>query len=42
VEELSRAHYAQLRSYLRATGKHKGILVNFSKPMADWRRVLLA
>lgn len=42
VEELSRAHYAQLRSYLRAAGLHKGLLVNFSKPKADWRRVTLA
>ncbi|MFN3653632.1 MAG: GxxExxY protein [Armatimonadota bacterium] len=39
VEELSRAHYAQLRSYLKATGLELGILVNFAKEKADFRRV---
>lgn len=41
VEELSRAHYAQVRSYLKATGLHIGLLVNLSKPMADFRRIEL-
>jgi GxxExxY protein len=39
VEELSKAHYAQVRSYLRATGLGTGILVNFAKEKADYRRV---
>ncbi len=39
VEELSRAHYAQVRAFLKATGLRTGILVNFSTPVADYRRV---
>jgi len=39
VEDLSQAHYAQLRSYLRATGLPVGLLVNFSGAKADHRRV---
>ena len=41
VEELSKAHYAQLRSYLKATGVKVGLLVNFAKEKADFRRVEL-
>ena len=39
VEELSKAHYAQIKSYLHATGIKIGILVNFSKEKADYRRI---
>jgi GxxExxY protein len=39
VEELSRAHYAQLRSYLKAARLQVGLLVNFSKAVSDFRRV---
>ena len=39
VEQLSRAHYAQVRSYLKATGKRVALLVNFAKEKADFRRV---
>ena len=39
VENLSKAHYAQVRSYLKATGKEVAILVNFAKEKADYRRV---
>ncbi|MFH0939832.1 MAG: GxxExxY protein [Planctomycetota bacterium] len=41
VEELSKAHYAQVRSYLKATGRKVAILVNFAKEKADFRRVEL-
>ncbi|MBU0699802.1 GxxExxY protein [bacterium] len=41
VEELSKAHYAQVRSYLKATGIKVAILVNFAKEKADFRRVEL-
>jgi len=41
VEALSKAHYAQLRSYLAASGLTFGILVNFSEFKADFRRVEL-
>ena len=39
VEELSKAHYAQVRSYLKATGLSVAILVNFAKEKADFRRI---
>ena len=39
VEELGRAHYAQLRSYLKASGCKTGLLVNFAGDKADFRRV---
>jgi GxxExxY protein len=39
VEELSKAHYAQVRSYLKATGLPVALLVNFSKEKADFRRI---
>jgi len=40
VEDLGKAHYAQVRSYLRATGLTIALLVNFSKEKADYRRVV--
>ncbi|MBI4564228.1 MAG: GxxExxY protein [Planctomycetes bacterium] len=39
VEELSRIHYATVRSYLKAAGLRSGLLVNYSKEKADFRRV---
>ena len=39
VESLSKAHYAQVRSYLKATVLELGILVNFTGEKADFRRV---
>ena len=39
VDELNPAHYAQLRSYLKATGLPIGLLVNFAKEKADFRRL---
>ncbi len=41
VRELISIHYAQLRSYLKASGLKVGILVNFSKEKADYRRIEL-
>ena len=41
VGSLGISHYAQLRSYLRATGIGVGLLVNFSEHKADFRRVEL-
>jgi GxxExxY protein len=41
VEALSKAHYAQVRSYLRATGLPVALLVNFAGEKADYRRVVL-
>jgi GxxExxY protein len=39
VERLGAQHYAQVKSYLRATGLRKALLVNFSKERSDFRRV---
>jgi PD-(D/E)XK nuclease superfamily len=36
---LGRIHYAQVRSYIRATGLSIALLVNFSKERADYRRI---
>ena len=41
VRDLISIHYAQLRSYLKASGLKVGILVNFSKEKADFRRIEL-
>jgi len=39
VEALNKAHYAQVRSYLKATGLKAALLVNFAGDMADFRRI---
>ena len=40
VKELADIHFAQLRSYLKATGMKVGLLLNFSKPTLKVRRVV--
>jgi len=39
VDCLARIHYAQVRSYLKATGFEVALLVNFAAEKADIRRV---
>ena len=39
VLELTQTHYAQTRSTLKAAAFRTALLVNFSKPMADFRRI---
>ena len=39
VENLGKVHYAQMRSYLKASGCPIGILVNFADQKADFRRI---
>ena len=39
VERLNKAHYAQIKSYLKAFDLKVGLLVNFSTEKADYRRV---
>ncbi|MFO7897698.1 MAG: GxxExxY protein [Planctomycetota bacterium] len=41
VEELTGQHYAQVRSYLKATGTSLGLLANFAERTLDPRRVEL-
>jgi GxxExxY protein len=40
VEGLARVHYAQVRSYLRATSLRVGLLLNFESPTLEVRRIL--
>ena len=40
VKELTDIHFAQLRSYLKATGLNVGLLFNFAKPTLEIKRVV--
>lgn len=33
-------HEAQLINYLKASGKHIGLLINFGKPKLEWKRLV--
>jgi GxxExxY protein len=41
VENLDKLHEAQLLNYLKATGLHVGLLVNFKHKKADIKRMVL-
>ena len=41
VDNLDRSHEAQLLNYLKATGLHVGLLVNFRHKKADIKRMVL-
>jgi GxxExxY protein len=40
VNALHDVHFAQLRSYLKASGLQKGLLLNFNAPKLEIRRVV--
>jgi len=40
VKELADIHFAQLRSYLKATGLKIGLLLNFAKPTLEIKRIV--
>jgi GxxExxY protein len=40
VKELADIHFAQIRSYLKATGIKVELILNFSKPTLEVRRVV--
>jgi GxxExxY protein len=40
VKELSEIYFAQLLSYLKASGIKVGLLLNFAKPRLEIRRVV--
>jgi GxxExxY protein len=39
VETITKVHYAQVRSYMKASGLRLGLLVNFADFSADFRRI---
>jgi GxxExxY protein len=41
VEEITKIHEAQMINYLKATGIKLGIILNFSKPELDYKRIVL-
>ena len=41
VDRLANEHVAQCLNYLRASGRSVCLLVNFQKPKAEWRRIVL-
>lgn len=40
VSELNSIHHAQMISYLKATGKQVGLLLNFAKPVLEIKRIM--
>lgn len=40
VKALEDVHFAVARSYLRATGRQHGLILNFAKPILEAKRVL--
>lgn len=40
VKNLEDAHFSTVRSYLKALGKHHGLLLNFSKATLEIKRVI--
>ena len=40
VREIADAHFAVVRSYLRASGCRHGLILNFAKPILEPRRVV--
>ena len=40
TKDLVDVHYAQLRSYLKATGFKVGLLLNFAKPTVEIKRIV--
>jgi GxxExxY protein len=40
AESLSRVHKAQCLNYLRATGLHTGLVINFGRPRLEIHRIL--
>ena len=41
VKELNEIHQAQILSYLRATGRRIGLLINFAKTRIEVKRIIL-
>jgi GxxExxY protein len=41
VDRFANEHLAQCINYLKASGLHVALLVNFQRPKVEWKRVLL-
>ncbi len=41
IKALEDVHFAQVRSYLKATGLHVGLLLNFNAPTLIIKRIVL-
>ncbi len=41
VKALEDIHFAQVKSYLKATGLHVGLLLNFNTPTLTIKRIVL-
>ena len=40
VQALTDEHLAQTLNYLKATGQHVALLINFQHPKVEWRRIV--
>ena len=40
VEHFSKEHLAQCINYLKASGLHLALLINFRRPKVEWRRIV--
>src|SRR6266849_2174597 len=40
VEQFSNEHLAQCINYLKASGLHLALLINFRRPKVEWRRIV--
>ncbi len=41
IKEVTNEHFATVRSYLKAAGQKHGLMLNFSKPTLEIKRVIL-
>ena len=41
IESLNRIHFAQVKNYLKATKFKLGLLINFGKPILEFKRIIL-
>jgi GxxExxY protein len=41
IENLDKIHFAQVKNYLKATKFRLGLLINFGKPVLEFRRIIL-
>jgi GxxExxY protein len=41
VESFTNEHMAQCLNYLKASGKHLALLINFCRSKVEWRRIVL-